>query len=226
MDTEIDPRGDVVLILRFPNSQVFSWPDGQKGGGKGKKGKNEKNRKKGKKGKNVLRESEAAAEPGLDRPASEPELEAQPEADPEFEPAGEPEPETQRVADPELESAAENIHEPAGSSAEPAEARPTSECWGETRSPAFSHEEPRESRRELLTSEWDTEALLVLLNIIHGRHRAVPKSVNLETLVSLQEHMVEGCQPGFRVRSGTVSAWESAATDRHRHARVSGQQSV
>jgi hypothetical protein len=39
-----------------------------------------------------------------------------------------------------------------------------------------------QSRRELLTSEWDTEALLVLLNIIHGRHQAVPKSVSLETL--------------------------------------------
>lgn len=215
MDTEIASRGDVVLILRLPNSQIFSWPDGQKGGGKGKKGKKENNRKKGKKGKNVLQQSEAAAEPGLDRPASEPELEAQPMANPEFENAGEPEPEAQRVADTELESAAENIHEPAGSSAEPSEARPTSKSWGETRSPAISLEEPREVRfrvssshlslaspifrimldgpwkegildgqspRQLLTSEWDTEALLVLLNIIHGRHRAVPKLVSLDTL--------------------------------------------
>ncbi|KFY29426.1 hypothetical protein V491_00034 [Pseudogymnoascus sp. VKM F-3775] len=210
MDTEIDPRGDAVLILRIPNSQVFSWPDGQKGGGKGKKGKKEKNHKKGKKGKkgkNVLREFEAAAEPGLDRPAPEPELVAQPVADPDFEPAGGPE--------PDLETAAENMHEPEGSPAELAEARPTSECCKETRSPSFSHEEPREvkfrvssshlslaspvfrimlegplkegvldgqSPRELFTSEWDTEALRVLLNIIHGRHRAVPKSVSLETL--------------------------------------------
>lgn len=37
--------------------------------------------------------------------------------------------------------------------------------------------------RELLTSECDIEAVLVLLNIIHGRHRAVPKLVSLETLV-------------------------------------------
>ena len=47
----------------------------------------------------MLRESEAAAEPELDRSASEPELEAQREADPELEPAAEPELEAQREAD-------------------------------------------------------------------------------------------------------------------------------
>lgn len=65
---------------------------------------------------------------------------------------GEPDPEVQRVADPELESAAENMHEPAGSSAEPAEACSTSECCGETRSPAFSHEEPREVKFRVSSS--------------------------------------------------------------------------
>jgi hypothetical protein len=75
LDTEIDPRGDVVLILRFPNSQVFSWPDGQKGWGKGKNGKKEKNRKKGKKGKNTPPRRAVAARLGsLKREAIEAEL--------------------------------------------------------------------------------------------------------------------------------------------------------
>ncbi|KAK5991237.1 Nicotinate-nucleotide pyrophosphorylase [Cladobotryum mycophilum] len=36
--------------------------------------------------------------------------------------------------------------------------------------------------RCITTSEWDAEALLILLDIIHGHHRDVPKSLDIETL--------------------------------------------
>lgn len=39
-----------------------------------------------------------------------------------------------------------------------------------------------QSSRRIVTSEWDTEAFLILLDIIHGHHRDVPRSVSLEML--------------------------------------------
>lgn len=35
---------------------------------------------------------------------------------------------------------------------------------------------------ELQASEWDAEALVILLDIIHGHHREVPKRISVETL--------------------------------------------
>ena len=44
----------------------------------------------------------------------------------------------------------------------------------------------KESRtRTLEASDWDAEALLILMNIIHGRHRAVPRSISLEMLAKI-----------------------------------------
>ncbi|KAK6853753.1 hypothetical protein PG995_010565 [Apiospora arundinis] len=43
-----------------------------------------------------------------------------------------------------------------------------------------------ESRtRTLEASDWDAEALLILMNIIHGRNRAVPRSISLEMLAKI-----------------------------------------
>ncbi|KAK8867596.1 hypothetical protein PGQ11_006174 [Apiospora arundinis] len=43
-----------------------------------------------------------------------------------------------------------------------------------------------ESRTHSLeASDWDAEALLILMNIIHGRHRAVPRSISLEMLAKI-----------------------------------------
>lgn len=39
-----------------------------------------------------------------------------------------------------------------------------------------------ESGRQIITRTWDAEAMTIILNIIHGRHREVPRSLSLETL--------------------------------------------
>ncbi|KAK7753385.1 hypothetical protein SLS62_004675 [Diatrype stigma] len=39
-----------------------------------------------------------------------------------------------------------------------------------------------QSIRRIVTTEWDTEAFMILLDIIHGHHRAVPRAVSLEML--------------------------------------------
>ncbi|KAH7231445.1 hypothetical protein B0J15DRAFT_505963 [Fusarium solani] len=41
------------------------------------------------------------------------------------------------------------------------------------------------SCRSISASDWNKDALLILLNIVHGHHREVPKSLNLETLCKL-----------------------------------------
>ena len=38
---------------------------------------------------------------------------------------------------------------------------------------------------EIVATEWDTEALLIVLNIIHGRNRSVPRPVSLEMLANI-----------------------------------------
>lgn len=38
---------------------------------------------------------------------------------------------------------------------------------------------------EITANEWDTEALLIVLNIIHGRNRSVPRSISEEMLVKV-----------------------------------------
>ncbi|KAH8663761.1 hypothetical protein BGZ61DRAFT_462586 [Ilyonectria robusta] len=42
-----------------------------------------------------------------------------------------------------------------------------------------------ESGRQIITRTWDVEAMTIILNIIHGRHREVPRSLSLETLAKL-----------------------------------------
>ncbi|KAL7795234.1 hypothetical protein V8C37DRAFT_401048 [Trichoderma ceciliae] len=39
--------------------------------------------------------------------------------------------------------------------------------------------------REIRTSEWDAEAFLTILDIIHGQHALIPKSVSLELLAKI-----------------------------------------
>ncbi|PHH85032.1 hypothetical protein CDD83_1003 [Cordyceps sp. RAO-2017] len=41
---------------------------------------------------------------------------------------------------------------------------------------------PQSGRRQISASKWDPEALITLMNIIHGRHREVPRSLSLEAL--------------------------------------------
>lgn len=42
-----------------------------------------------------------------------------------------------------------------------------------------------ESGRQIITRTWDVEAMTIILNIIHGHHREVPRSLSLETLAKL-----------------------------------------
>lgn len=43
----------------------------------------------------------------------------------------------------------------------------------------------KESLRSIPANTWDVDALLIVLNIIHGHHRKVPKSLSLETLTKV-----------------------------------------
>lgn len=43
----------------------------------------------------------------------------------------------------------------------------------------------KESLRSILANTWDVDALLIVLNIIHGHHRKVPKSLSLEMLTKV-----------------------------------------
>lgn len=67
METKIDPSGDIVLILKSADAQVFSWPEHLKQQG-GKEAPKSKNGKKGKNGRKLPRDLynvELAAEPGV-----------------------------------------------------------------------------------------------------------------------------------------------------------------
>jgi hypothetical protein len=43
----------------------------------------------------------------------------------------------------------------------------------------------KDGRHEITTEDWDVEALLVVLNIVHGRNNRVPKTVTLELLCKI-----------------------------------------
>ncbi|KAH7114094.1 hypothetical protein EDB81DRAFT_824085 [Dactylonectria macrodidyma] len=43
----------------------------------------------------------------------------------------------------------------------------------------------KESLRSIMANTWDVDALLIVLNIIHGHHRKVPKSLSLEMLTKV-----------------------------------------
>lgn len=45
-----------------------------------------------------------------------------------------------------------------------------------------SNDEPT---RQITTTEWDAEALLIVLDMVHGHHRAVPRSISLEMLAKI-----------------------------------------
>lgn len=241
---QLDPKGDVELILKYPNRQHFSWPEEfiidpqiQQ---------NSKNpvtldsklhfcpdelvitpqtkirfgdpdsttpRPKKKKKKGYRLKFTPIPEPILEptpEPTPEPEAsfgtEAIPEAIPEPEPSVELEP----------EPLAEPFSEPEDLIAEQAEILSSSEEYEEPHfqslgydqeydemrvrvssrhlslaSPVFSKMlegqfkegiQNSQSFRRIETSEWDTEALLILLDIIHGHHRRVPRTVSLEML--------------------------------------------
>lgn len=40
-------------------------------------------------------------------------------------------------------------------------------------------------RHEISATEWNTEALLLLMNVIHGHHKKVPQKISLETFAHL-----------------------------------------
>ncbi|KAF5986993.1 hypothetical protein FBULB1_2199 [Fusarium bulbicola] len=50
----------------------------------------------------------------------------------------------------------------------------------------FQESQPNENGLfEIRTSDWNTRALLVLLDIIHGHHRQVPRDLDLDTVVQI-----------------------------------------
>jgi hypothetical protein len=61
----------------------------------------------------------------------------------------------------------------------------------------------KDGRHQITTEDWDVEALLVVLNIVHGRNNRVPKAVTLELLCKISVvvdyyHLSEAVQfPGW-----------------------------
>ncbi|KAK8121399.1 hypothetical protein PG999_005519 [Apiospora kogelbergensis] len=201
---EIDPDGDVELILRNPDAPFAEWDenflveyvpslleipepvatqDFRESTRKPKK-------KKGKNSKPIIRlfrsldpGNESVTCPEVPEPVPEPAPE-QPEPEPEP-PAHEPEP----VGD-DVKTRSSSQSRDAAHSAEDVEVHmQLSSKHLMLASVVFKKmlqgpwEESRTHTME--ASDWDAEALLILMNIIHGRNRAVPRSISLEMLAKI-----------------------------------------
>ncbi|PNP44235.1 hypothetical protein TGAMA5MH_03841 [Trichoderma gamsii] len=159
---ELDPRGDVCLILRQPNQQELIWNPSASVTPSSDQGEEEK--------------SDESAEP---KPESEGKL-----------PGGLDEPNESN----ELEEVQFRLSSRHLCLASPVFNAMLSGDWKESNGTFESPEKVTEMetrktsdtrlqlRYEIAATEWNVEAFTLLMNIIHGHHRKVPRSIDLDTL--------------------------------------------
>lgn len=143
---ELDPSGDINLVLLQPNSQKLRWST------------------------DAPAAEDGYAEDSEDVLNPEATLDIEPTLNPGSDVQSKPEEESN-----ELKMLVSSSHLCLASSTFRKMLRGP---WREARSDG-------DAIREIQTTEWDVEALLVVLNIIHGHHRFVPKSVSLELLAKI-----------------------------------------
>ncbi|KAK8097615.1 uncharacterized protein PG998_013101, partial [Apiospora kogelbergensis] len=190
---EIDPDGDVELILRNPDAPFAEWDENflveylpsllealePVATQEFREATRKPKKRKGKKPKSIIGffrsldpGNESVTHPEVSEPA--PEL---------------PEPEPEPVSD-EVKTRSSSQSRNAAHSAEDVEVHmQLSSKHLMLASVVFKKmlqgpwEESRTHTME--ASDWDAEALLILMNIIHGRNRAVPRSISLEMLAKI-----------------------------------------
>ncbi|KAH8889906.1 hypothetical protein GQ53DRAFT_184308 [Thozetella sp. PMI_491] len=205
---EIDPDGDVVLVLRSPNTPFAVYDTGEdpplvmaKSSRKAKK----KAKKEAKKHATLFNWLDPEPAPVVEPvPVIEPEpVEPEPVAEPE--PTPEPGPALTDEPPSTVELLFEDGHHPSNTPVVPdkntyTEVIPTEQGEVGIRlsskhltlaSPVFKKmlqgpwSESAASSHTLHASEWDVEALLILMNILHSRVRSVPRTISLEMLAKI-----------------------------------------
>jgi hypothetical protein len=227
---ELDPKGDVELIVQRPNLQELVWPDhADKEKGRERKEEKEENQvkelnisKKGKKKRRIASRSlEFSAPNVVPAPGAESDSINVPYH------YGPLEPNEPRIDELSVDEALHNFEStsaerpddrpaqwvseyPGGRTTPDADTRGKLSCQNDElpdevrlrvssrhlclASPIFRRqlEGPwkesipnNESLYKIETSDWDIAALLILMNIIHGHHRDVPRSIDLETLAKI-----------------------------------------
>ncbi|PNP78619.1 hypothetical protein FNYG_07965 [Fusarium nygamai] len=82
----------------------------------------------------------------------------------------------------------------------------------------FKESEPNEQGLfEIRTSEWDAEALLIILDIIHGHHSSVPKRPSLDVIAQIgiivdYDDCLEVVKIFFQHWHSSIKIWENYST--------------